>query len=104
MTGASPLDASPLDLAAFLEVGRVGRAELVDRLRALAAEVVLLRPENLRLNYAVTATQKRCTELLEENRRLRGAGPDPSRGLNGPAGPSAARDPFDPLVGTTDAP
>lgn len=104
------ISASPLDLAAFVDVGNVGRGEIIDRLRIACAELALLRAENRRLNDNVTAAQERGTALLEETRRLRGQaiaggfpGAGAALGLNGPAGPSSALDPFDPLVGTADA-
>jgi hypothetical protein len=94
-----------LDRLALLDrykaVDGIGRNILEQRIFDLCAWLEKDIRDREALEDNLTATQTRCTELLEETRRLRGvSGPrDLSRGLNGPAGPSA-RDPFDPLVGT----
>lgn len=105
-------------------IAGLGRNLLETHLRALCDETIALRRENRQLHDNLTATQARCTELLEELRIVRGtpiAGkplpPFVAAGLNGPAGPSridaaptmpegsvrvtltAFADPFDPTLG-----
>jgi hypothetical protein len=79
-----------------------GRDVLELRVKALCDWVERLESEIVNLEDNLTATQTRCTELLEENRALRAQLVDPTRlelgattsqGLNGPAGPG-----FEPAI------
>lgn len=91
-------------LASWRKIAGHGRDVLEKRVGALCDWVERLESENVQLEDNLTATQERCTELLEENCRLKAEladprrlelGATPERGLNGPAGPaSTASDGF----------
>lgn len=96
MPGARTLLGRLQTLESWRTVAGHGRDVLEKRVGALCDWVFRLEEENIQLEDNLTATQRRCTELVEENRRLKAELTDPTRtvlgelpavGLNGPTGP-----------------